>query len=324
VSLEGWARISNDAFNVALFGYLAAMVGYFHYLAFRREAVWRVASTVTWLALGAQIVSIVARGLAAERVPWGNLYEYSSMLAALTVASYLVIVEWRAKIRTLGGFVLAFAVLTMAVAVSFLYVGPAPLVPALNSYWIRIHVVAAIVGSALLALGGGVLTSLYLVADRRERAGKAVPPIAGGAAGLDAGLDAGEVTDGDDAPPDLVPDEGGPDPVPRRRGVLPAAATLDRLAYRTIAFAFPIWTFAVIAGAIWAQEAWGRYWGWDPKETWSFIVWVVYAGYLHARSTAGWRGRRAAVIALIGFAALMVNYYVVNTVVDGLHSYSGV
>ena len=327
-----WARLSNDAFNVALFGYVGAMVGYFHYLAFRKVVVWRVASTVTWIALAAQIVSIVARGLAADRVPWGNLYEYSSMLAALTVLAYLVLVEWRAKVRTVGGFVLAFVVLTMAVAVSFLYVGPAPLVPALNSYWIRIHVVAAIVGSALLALGGGVLTGLYLFQDRRERrrdalAAADLPPIAGGATGVGVGTDTGTGTDtGDpDAPPDLVADPGTASEGPSsRRGALPPAATLDRLAYRTIAFAFPIWTFAVIAGAIWAQEAWGRYWGWDPKETWSFIVWVVYAGYLHARSTAGWRGRRAAVIALIGFAALMVNYYVVNTVVDGLHSYSGV
>ncbi|MEX2102017.1 MAG: c-type cytochrome biogenesis protein CcsB [Actinomycetota bacterium] len=319
MTTEQWVRISNDTFNVALLGYVGAMVGYFYYLAFRKLTVWRVASTVTWIALAAHAVSIATRGVAADRVPWGNLYEFSSLLAWLVVAAYLVIVEWRHKVRTLGGFALAFSVLTMAIAVSFFYVGPAPLVPALNSYWIRIHVVAVILGSALLALGGGVLTGLYLFQDRRERrrAELAPPPIAGGATDLQS------ASSDPDAPPDLVSDELASGPVPRR-GLLPPAATLDRLAYRTIAFAFPIYTFAVIAGAIWAQEAWGRYWGWDPKETWSFIVWVVYAGYLHARSTAGWRGRRAAVIALIGFGALMVNYYVVNTVIDGLHSYSGV
>jgi cytochrome c-type biogenesis protein CcsB len=128
-----------------------------------------------------------------------------------------------------------------------------------------------------------------------------------------------------DAPPHY---EGGADEpvggrVPRR-GLLPSAATLDRMAYRTIAFAFPIWTFAVIAGAIWAQNAWGRYWGWDPKETWSFITWVVYAGYLHARATAGWKGRKAAMIALVGFGSLLVTYYVVNLWIVGLHSYAGV
>jgi cytochrome c-type biogenesis protein CcsB len=104
--------------------------------------------------------------------------------------------------------------------------------------------------------------------------------------------------------------------------LLPPSRTLDLLAYRTAAFGFPIWTFAIIAGAIWAQSAWGRYWGWDPKETWSFIVWVVFAAYLHARATAGWRGRRAAWISLVGFAAMLFNFYVVNTWVVGLHSYA--
>jgi cytochrome c-type biogenesis protein CcsB len=105
---------------------------------------------------------------------------------------------------------------------------------------------------------------------------------------------------------------------------LPSSATLDRLAYRIITFAFPVWTFAIIAGAIWAEQAWSRYWGWDPKETWSFITWLGYAAYLHARATAGWRGRRAATLSLIAFGALMVDYYVVNTVITGLHSYAGI
>lgn len=104
---------------------------------------------------------------------------------------------------------------------------------------------------------------------------------------------------------------------------LPDAARLDTLAYRILAFAFPLWTFAVISGAIWAENAWGRYWGWDPKETWAFITWVIYAGYLHARSTAGWRGRRAAYISLIGFASFLINYFGVNIFVNSLHSYAG-
>ena len=104
---------------------------------------------------------------------------------------------------------------------------------------------------------------------------------------------------------------------------LPDAARLDTLAYRILAFAFPLWTFAVISGAIWAEYAWGRYWGWDPKETWAFITWVIYAGYLHARSTAGWRGRRAAYISLLGFASFLINYFGVNIFVNSLHSYAG-
>jgi len=312
VSTEQWSRLSTDAFNVALFAYIAGMIGYFYYLAFRRQVAWRSASLAAFLGLSAHALSVVARGFAAGRVPWGNMYEYSSLLALLVVAGYLFVVEGVFKVRLLGGFVLAFSVLTMAIAVMFLYVGPGPLVPALNSYWIKIHVVAAITGSSLFALGC-IVTILYLAKDRRERRSAAVvAPIMGGSVDLD------------DAPPHF--EAGADEPVGgvTRRGILPPAAVLDRVAYRTIAFAFPIWTFAVIAGAIWAEQAWGRYWGWDPKETWSFITWVIFAGYLHARATSGWRGRRAAVIALVGFASLLVTYYAVNLWIVGLHSYAGV
>ncbi len=311
MSTEQWSRLSTDAFNVALFAYIAGMIGYFYYLAFRRQLAWRAASLAALLGLSAHAVSVVARGVAAGRVPWGNMYEYSSLLALLVVAGYLVVVEGVFKVRVLGGFVLAFSVLTMAIAVMFLYVGPGPLVPALNSYWIKIHVVAAITGSSLFALGC-IVTILYLAKDRRERRSAAVAPIMGGSVDLD------------DAPPHF--EAGADEPVGgvTRRGILPPAAVLDRVAYRTIAFAFPIWTFAVIAGAIWAEQAWGRYWGWDPKETWSFITWVIFAGYLHARATSGWRGRRAAVIALVGFVSLLVTYYAVNLWIVGLHSYAGV
>jgi len=312
VSTEQWSRLSTDAFNVALFAYIAGMIGYFYYLAFRRQLAWRSASLAAFLGLSAHALSVVARGFAAGRVPWGNMYEYSSLLALLVVAGYLFVVEGVFKVRLLGGFVLAFSVLTMAIAVMFLYVGPGPLVPALNSYWIKIHVVAAITGSSLFALGC-IVTILYLAKDRRERRSAAVvAPIMGGSVDLD------------DAPPHF--EAGADEPVGgvTRRGILPPAAVLDRVAYRTIAFAFPIWTFSVIAGAIWAEQAWGRYWGWDPKETWSFITWVIFAGYLHARATSGWRGRRAAVIALVGFASLLVTYYAVNLWIVGLHSYAGV
>ena len=310
----GWTELSTTAFSVALFAYLAAMLGYFHHLAFRRRGVALVASAVAWAGLAAHAVSVVARGVAAGRVPWGNMYEYSSLLALLTVAGYLGYVELRHGLRQLGGFALMFAVVTMAIAVEFLYVGPAPLVPALDSYWLKIHVVAAIAGSSLFALGAGVATPLYLVQEARERRRRVPAPIMG------AALHVGDLPDRA-AWADEPEADGAPE---TRRGVLPPAAVLDRLAYRTIAFAFPIWTFAVISGAIWAQHAWGRYWGWDPKETWSFITWTIFAGYLHARATMGWRGRRAAVLALIGFGSLLVTYYVVNLWIVGLHSYAGV
>ncbi len=315
-----WARISNDAFNVALFAYIAAMIGSFVFLAFRREAIWQASRAIAVAGVAANIVSIAARGLAAHRVPWGNMYEYSSLLALLVVIGALVVLEGVYKMRSLTGFALMFSVLTMAVAVSFLYVGPGPLVPALDSYWIKIHVQAAIWGSSLFALGG-IATIAYLIVDRAERrklaalGSQSPPPIMGGSLDLDAVSS--------DAPDDLVADSA--EDVrdrPSERRLVPSAAGLDRLAYRIISVAFPIWTFAVIAGAIWAQEAWGRYWGWDPKETWSFITWVIFAGYLHARATSGWKGRRAAMIALVGFASLLVTYYVVNLWIVGLHSYA--
>ena len=182
-----------------------------------------------------------------------------------------------------------------------------PLVPALNSRWIVIHVAAAITGSSVLCLAA-VFSILYLVKERLERRQRPpAPPLVAGAA--------------------RTADRVEVDQAVARHGRvwdrLPKADTLDHLAYRTTAFGFPIWTFAIIAGAIWAQSAWGRYWGWDPKETWSFISWTVFAAYLHARATAGWRGRRAAWLAVVGLATLLFNFYAVNTVIVGLHSYGG-
>jgi cytochrome c-type biogenesis protein CcsB len=314
-----WARLSDRLFDAAAITYIVAMVAYAVYLGVRNDRVWLVARTITTLGLGMHLVSIGARASAAGRVPWGNMWEYSSLLAFLVVVAYLVIVEGVYKIRTLGAFALIFAAATMGIArLSGFYVEPGPLVPALNSYWLKIHVFAAIAGSSLYALGGGVLTTLYLIKHRAERrealamGAASPPPIMGGSQDLAD-------------PPHFV--AGADEPVGetasrRRRGILPPSAVLDRMAYRTIAIGFPIWTFAVIAGAVWAQEAWGRYWGWDPKETWAFITWVVFAGYLHARATSGWKGTRAAAVALVGFASLLVTYYVVNLFVVSLHSYA--
>ena len=312
-----WARLSSDTFNMALFAYIAGMVSYFAYMAFRRRPIWVVARTITIAGVTANAVSIFARGMSAQRIPWGNMYEFSALLALLVVVGYLVFVEGAAKIRTLGGFPLMFSVFTMAIAVSFFDVAPGPLMPALNSYWRQIHVTAMITASSLLGLGC-IVSILYLFKDYSERrhaalptAPKGPPPIMGGSIGLDA------------APPHF--ESGADDPqgaTVGRQGLLPPSATLDRVAYRIIAFGFPIWTFGVIAGAIWAQAAWGRYWGWDPKETWSFITWVIFAGYLHARATSGWKGRRAAVVACVGFVSLFVTYYAVNLWIAGLHSYA--
>jgi cytochrome c-type biogenesis protein CcsB len=188
----------------------------------------------------------------------------------------------------MGLFVMIPIVFGLGIDLTVLYTPAGSLVPALQSYWIAIHVTAMIVAIGLFIFGA-VVTTLYLLASRSVRR------LAGGQPSWSAGI---------------------------LRHV-PAPAVLDRLSYRSILFAFPVWTFGVMAGAIWADHAWGRYWGWDPKETWSFITWVVYAMFLHARATAGWRGRRAAYIQLIGFGCLLFNVIGVNIWISGLHSYAG-
>ena len=234
-----------------------------------------VALTVVGWALHA--ASLTTRGLAVERVPWGNMYEFSSAVSFAAVTAFLGLLT-RQRVRYLGTFVLLPVVLYLGLAAVALYADARPLIPALQSSWLKIHVSAAIVSTGIFFVAG-VATALYLARLRSDR--RAVPSR------------------------------------------LPAAEVLDRTAYRLIAFGFPIWTFAVIAGAIWAERAWGRYWGWDPKETWAFISWVLYAGYLHARSTNGWRGKPAAIIALVAFASMLANYFGVNLWITGLHSYAG-
>jgi cytochrome c-type biogenesis protein CcsB len=249
-----------------------------------------VGLTLAGVGLAVHTGSVVARGLAVDRPPWGNMYEFSSAVALTAVAAFLVLVSRRSIDRGIGAFVMLPVVLYLGLAGTVLYTEAGPLAPALNnSYWLKLHVAGAILASGAFLLSG-VVAVLYLVRDR-----------------YDAKVAAGRRTR-----------------FPLSMGAsLPAARALDRATYAVIAFAFPIWTFAVIAGAIWAEAAWGRYWGWDPKETWSFITWVLYAGYLHARATAGWRGRKAAWVAVAAALALIIDYYVVNIFVVGLHSYGG-
>jgi cytochrome c-type biogenesis protein CcsB len=251
----------------------------------RADRLGRVAVSLTVLAFALHLGSVVARGFSAERAPWGNMFEFSVTGALAVTAVYLVMLS-RRDIRYLGTFVVLPVLLTLGLAVAVLYTESAQLVPALKSVWLIIHVSAAIIASGIFTIAFAQ-TITFLVQERRER----VP--------------AAERT-------------------PSFMDRFPPAAALDRAAYRTTAFAYPLWTFAVIAGAIWAENAWGRYWGWDPKETWAFITWMVYTAYLHARATAGWRGRKAAYVALLGYATFLFNYLVVNIWLVGFHSYAGV
>ena len=249
----------------------------------RSDVAGGIGFSLTGLAWIVLLAGVITRGLAAERVPWGNMYEFgvTATLVALTV--YIILVRLWA-IDWVGVLVTGFATVVLGTS-ALVFVPPGPLVPALHSYWLVIHVAGAMISGAAFLVGAAA-SVLFLVKSRAER----------------------------NTPED------------QRVGFLwriPPSGAIDLVAYRVHAFAFPIWTFAaLIAGPIWAQYAWGRYWGWDPKEVWAFVTWVVYAGYLHARVTAGWKGKAAAIIALIGFATFVFNFVGVNIFVPGLHSYA--
>jgi cytochrome c-type biogenesis protein CcsB len=254
----------------------------------RRRPALGIALAVTYLAFGLHLAGVVARGLSVHRAPWGNMYEFS-ISGTLVVTGVYLVVLLRQDLRFLGTFVIGPVLLSLGLATTVLYTQAGQLLPALQSFWLVIHVSVAFIASALFTLGFS-LTVVQLVQDRRESlraSGKAV--IRG-----------------------------------RFMDALPSSAELETSAYRVHAIAFPLWSFTLIAGAIWAEKAWSRYWNWDPKEVWSFVIWVVYAAYLHARATRGWRGRGAAYLAIAGFGCILFNYLVVNFFFIGLHAYSGV
>ena len=250
----------------------------------RATLVGRGAVALTALAAVVHLAVLVTRGIAAERMPWGNMYEFVLSVTFVGVAAWLGVIWRRPTVRHLGLFVALAMVLLLAVDGLLLYVPIVPLVPALNSYWFIVHVSAAALASGLLLLGA-VPAVMYLIRTGYDQGKRSFPYTLGAR--------------------------------------VPAAAQLERLTFRLHAFAFPIWTFAVMAGAVWAEVAWGRYWGWDPKETWAFISWVIYAGYLHARATPSVRRPVATWIALLGFLTMQMNLYGVNIFFDGLHSYGG-
>ncbi len=324
MSTASLAELSDTLVWLAVLSYVTAALLLGFELAYRVRWTGRAGVAVAVAGLAANAGAALTRGLAAGRVPWGNMYEYSVMIAAVTVTGWLVWVARRREVRPLGTFVLLPAVLAIAAAALILRVPAGPLVPALNSGWIKVHVVAAIIGSGTLCLAS-MFSALYLVAERAERraAARRPPLVAGGARTADRVEVSEAIANYEAEEPEAAErPASAPGPGGRVLALLPAADKLDELAFKTTAFGFPIWTFAIMAGGIWAQSAWGRYWGWDPKETWSFIIWVVYAAYLHARATAGWRGRAAAWVSLVGLAAFIINFYVVNTWVVGLHSYA--
>ncbi|TFB56767.1 c-type cytochrome biogenesis protein CcsB [Cryobacterium tagatosivorans] len=251
-----------------------------------RSASLRVGVSLTVLAWALHLAADVLRGLAAGRVPWANMYEFA-MTGTLLIVTVFLIVLTRADLRFLGTFVTGLVLILLGIAALRFYVEVAPLPPALQSVWLVIHVFVASLGTGFFALGFA-LSAVQLLQFRRES--------------LVAEARATRL---------------------RFVATLPSSATLENLAYRVNIIGFILWTFTLMAGSIWAEKAWGRYWGWDTKEVWTFIIWTIYAGYIHARATRGWRGSRSAWLAIIGFSAVMFNFGIVNVFFKGLHAYSG-
>ncbi|WP_394771667.1 c-type cytochrome biogenesis protein CcsB [Lacisediminihabitans sp.] len=242
----------------------------------------RVAYALTILGWLLHVAGTVLRGVAAHRVPWANMFEFSLTASAIIVGVFIVVQVWQ-DLRFLGAYITGFALIVLGFGTVGFYVSVVPLPPALQSYWLVIHVFVATLGTAFFAIGAG-LSLVQLIQSRRE-------------ANKFAGL--------------------------KFLDTVPGSVALENLAYRVIVVGFVFWTFTLMAGAIWAEHAWGRYWGWDTKEVWTFIIWTIFAGYIHARATRGWRGSRSAWLAIIGFSAVMFNFTIVNLFFKGLHAYSG-
>jgi cytochrome c-type biogenesis protein CcsB len=237
---------------------------------------------LTWLATFLVVGGTLMRMISVTRAPLGNMYEFVLVTSSFALLVYSAWSLRRARLW-LGVFVVLPVTLMLVAAKLWWYTEASQLMPALESFWLVIHVTIACLSIALFVIGAA-LAAAFLVKDRAETRGR----------------------------------------VRGRLAALPPAAALERLTYGIHVLAFPLWTFTLISGAIWAEQAWGRYWGWDPKETWTFVIWVVYAAYLHARATSSWSIRRATWVAIVGFVCVILNYTVVNLLMTGLHSYSGV
>jgi cytochrome c-type biogenesis protein CcsB len=281
---------SSLLFNITTLAYMASMVTFFMYLASKNKSVGLVGSLLAYAGLAVQTVAIGLRwkesyDIGFGHAPLSNLYE-SVVFFSWTIILIYLLIDLKYKYRIVGAFVVPFALLGMAWAQLGLNTGIEPLVPALQSNWLLYHVVTCFLGYAAFAVACGV-SIMYLIKAHHE-ANSSTTSSAGGLMAL-----------------------------------FPPTRVLDDLNYRAIMIGFPLLTIGIITGAAWADYAWGTYWSWDPKETWSLIVWFIYAAFLHARFTKGWVGKRAAWLSIIGFAATIFCYLGVNLFLSGLHSYGG-
>ncbi len=252
----------------------------------RRSRSLRIGFSLTVLGFLLHLGATVLRGIGAERVPWANMYEFA-LTATCAIVLIFLVVQFFVDLRFLGALITGMTILFLGVTKVNFYVAIVPLQPALDSYWLVIHILVAVLAVGFLTLSFG-LSVLQLLQARRE-----------------------------------ARDAQGATPTMRFLSTFPAAVRLEDLAYRLAIIGFVFWTFTLIAGSIWAEAAWSRYWGWDTKEVWTFVIWVLYAGYIHARATRGWRGTRSAWLSVIAYTAVIFNFTIVNVFFKGLHAYSG-
>jgi cytochrome c-type biogenesis protein CcsB len=292
-------------FGVAIGAYFVSMPLYFVAAGFGRPGIFKLALAISGVGLMAHLGSFGFRWAADGHYPLSNMYEYSSLMALIMVGFFLATARsWRTEF--IGGLVLIGAIGIMSVGRT-LYTGPSGLIPALNSYWLKIHVSSMVISSALLSFtfffSFAALLKAWAIGGRQL-------VLASGPRYQLAGGPGAQVA------------HTGPRWLQTATAWLPEPEMLDKLAFRMVLIGFPLWTFGVMMGAVWGEHAWGRWWGNDPKEIMAAVTWIVYAIYFHARATGGMRGYRTTAIAGLGFLSVLATFYYVNLWIVGLHSYA--
>lgn len=283
---QGLQNLETSSFYVMLMAYTLCMLFYWIWMGTKKEMMGRLATYLIIVGLIANTSAIILRMIIAGRPPLSNSYEFL-LTFVWGITSVYLFIEYRYKLKSLGAFVTPISfMLLMFIIMSM---GPEERIaqaipPALKSQWLTFHVVTAMFSYGAFAISFG-LGIMYLIKLNKESNGKKLD----------------------------------------QHGLIsrfPALDVIDELSYKVVGFAFPLLTLCIITGAIWANYAWGTYWSWDPKETWSLITWIIYAAYLHARLMYGWKGKRAAWMTVFGFAAVLFTFFGVNYFLPGLHSYA--
>jgi len=275
---------SQTFFNMSMAIYLLCSLGYLLSSASRSKKIGTISTSLLVMGLLIHSGGLIFRWVETHQtgygyVPLSNMYE-SLIFFSWTIVLVYLILEFKYRQKIIGVFVTPFAFLAIALTsiIPGIDATITPLVPALQSNWLAIHVITCFLGYACFAVSFGI-SILYLIQDKTGA---------------------------------------------QKEGAtkwLPSTSILDEINYKSIIIGFPMLTVGIVTGAAWANYAWGSYWSWDPKETWSLITWFVYAAFLHARLTRDWRGRKTAILSIAGFTAVLFTYFGVNYLISGLHSY---